>query len=66
MTKEKEIEIETIPVKEEKFVLVDVTTQTTPLIQDTKHPEVFYNTMTALCKLMNDVEKIKEGIVGSE
>lgn len=65
MPKDKE-EVKEKKEVEEQFVVVEVPTQHTPLIQDRKNPETLYNELTAFCKVMNDISDIKEGIIGSK
>jgi len=46
-----------------RFEITEVATQTAPVIKDTESEDI-YNELTAICKIMNDVEKLKKGLTG--
>lgn len=63
MPKEKEAQKEEKPSKEAKFVIAEMATRTKPVIRDNK-TETIYDEMTMLCKLANDIEEIKDHLIG--
>lgn len=54
-----EKEVKEVKEKEDRFVIEEVPTQTQPVIVD-KSNNTGYDVLTALCKIMNDIEKIKK------
>lgn len=47
----------------ERFVIAEVPTQTAPVIQDSENEEVYYNELTMLCLIANEVMKIKKNLM---
>lgn len=45
----------------DRFEVIEITTQTAPVIKDNESEEI-YNELTALCKVMNDVIEIKKNL----
>jgi len=48
--------------EKERFEVAEIATQTTPVIRDTKKDEV-YTELTILCKIANDLEKLKKQLL---
>ena len=48
--------------KQERYEVVEVTTQTTPVIRDT-HTEENFDMYIAICKALNSLEEIKDQIM---
>lgn len=61
MVKEEIKEVKEVKKDEDRFVIEEVTTQTQPLIID-KTTQTIYDILTALCKIMNSIEKIERAI----
>lgn len=47
----------------DRFVITEVPTQTVPVIKDTSEEDTYYNELTMLCKLANEIELIKKGLL---
>lgn len=48
--------------EKEKFVVTEIATQTAPIIKDTSAEDKYFNELTALCEILNKLEKIERGM----
>jgi len=51
--------------EKKKFEVVEVATQTTPVIQDNETEER-HDLMSIVCQLANDIESVKKAVIGKE